>query len=89
MNASGDGLIYQWQRNSINIPDNHTKYEGVSTAVLKINDAEVDDAGMYKCLVFNGARDNVTSNEAILTVSKSIYVMPLQYLCVKISIFFM
>lgn len=89
VNASGDGLIYQWQRNDANISDNHTKYEGVSTAVLTINDAEVDDAGIYKCIVFNEAGDNVTSNEAILTVSKSAYVMPLQYLCVKISIFFM
>ena len=71
MNASGDGLTYQWQKNGANISDNHTKYEGVSMAVLRIHDTEVDDAGMYKCIVFNGAGDYVISNEAILTVGKS------------------
>ena len=71
VNASGDGLTYQWQKNGVNIPGNASRYEGVSTAVLRINDAEVDDAGMYKCIVSNGAGDNVTSNETVLTISKS------------------
>jgi hypothetical protein len=70
VNASGDGLTYQWQRNGANIPQNDTKFEGVSMAVLKINDAEVDDTGIYRCIVFNGAGDNVMSNEATLIVAE-------------------
>ena len=70
VNASGDGLTYQWQRNGTNILHNDSRFEGVSKAVLTINDVEVDDTGMYKCIVFNGAGDSVTSNEATLTVSK-------------------
>ena len=69
--ASGDKLTYQWQKNGANIPGNASRYEGVSMAVLRINDAGVDDAEMYKCIVSNGAGDDVTSDEAILTVSKS------------------
>jgi hypothetical protein len=70
VNASGDELTYQWQKNGANVPGNDSIFEGVSTAVLKIVVTEVDDAGMYRCIVFNGAGDNVTSNEATLTVSK-------------------
>ena len=68
--ASGEELTYQWQRNGINISSNGTKFHGVSKAVLTINDAKVVDAGKYKCIVFNGAGDNDTSNEATLTVGK-------------------
>ena len=70
MNASGDVLTYQWQRNGTNILHNDSRFEGVSKAVLTINDAKVDDAGKYKCIVSNGAGDSVTSSEATLTVSK-------------------
>ena len=70
VNASGDGLIYQWQRNGTDILRNDSRFEGVSKAVLTINGAKVDDAGKYKCIVFNGAGDSVTSNESTLTVGK-------------------
>ncbi len=70
VNALGDGLTYQWQRNGANVPGNNSNFEGVSTAVLKIKVVEVDDAGMYRCIVFNGAGDNVISNEVTLIVSK-------------------
>ena len=68
--ASGDELTYQWQKNGINISSNGTKFKGVSKAVLTIRDARTEDVGMYKCIVFNGAGDSVTSNEATLTVGK-------------------
>ena len=68
--ASGDGLTYQWQRNDTNITGNGSRFEGVFDAVLTIHDAKVEDAGVYKCIVFNGAGDSVTSNEVTLTVSK-------------------
>ena len=68
--ASGDGLTYQWQRNGTRIPGNESRFEDVLKAVLTIRNAKVEDAGKYKCIVFNGAGDNVTTNEATLTVSK-------------------
>ena len=70
MIASGDELTYQWQNNGINILSNDSRFEGGSKDVLTIRDVQIDDAGEYKCIVFNGAGDNVTSNEATLTVSK-------------------
>ena len=70
VNASGDGLTYQWQRNGLNIPGNDSRFEGVSMAMLIVKDVQVDINGTYKCIVFNGAGDSVTSNEATLTVSK-------------------
>ena len=68
--ASGDGMTYQWQRNGMNIEANNNRFEGVFENILIINDIQIQDAGEYKCIVFNGAGDNATSNEAILTVSK-------------------
>ena len=68
--ALGDELTYQWQRNGVNISSNGTKFEGVFEAVLIIRDAQSEDVGVYRCIVFNGAGDSVTSNEATLTVSK-------------------
>ena len=70
VNASGDGLTYQWQKDGTNIPNNDTRFSGVSTSALTISNVEANDAGVYKCIVSNGAGDMVTSNEATLTVSK-------------------
>lgn len=70
MNASGGGLTYKWQRNGENIPSNNSRFEGVFEAVLTINDTKVEDAGVYECIVYNGAGDSITTNEATLSVSK-------------------
>jgi uncharacterized protein YodC (DUF2158 family) len=67
--ASGDELTYQWQRNGINIPGNDSRLLEADT-ILIIRDVQIEDAGMYKCIIFNGAGDNDTSNEATLIVSK-------------------
>ena len=69
--ASGDGLSYQWQRDNMSLQqDNENKFEGVHTMTLTVNNVQVGDAGTYRCVVTNGAGDNVTSNEANLTVGE-------------------
>ena len=70
MNASGDGLTYQWQKNDANISGNDSRIEGVLDDTLIITDAKAEDAGVYKCIVINGAGDSITSNEATLSVRK-------------------
>ena len=46
------------------------KFEGVYTRILTVNDVQVEDTGLYKCIVFNEAGDGTKSNEAILQISK-------------------
>ena len=70
VDASGDGLTYQWQRNGINIEPSTGKFEGVSNYTLTVNNVQVEDTGLYKCIVYNEAGDGTTSDEAILQISK-------------------
>ena len=42
--CSGDNLIYQWQKDGVNIPD-------ANGSILKIQNLKLDDAGAYKCIV--------------------------------------
>ena len=68
--ASGEEFTYQWQRNGSDLVEKSGKYEGVNTSVLTIIDARNEDEGSYRCVIFNGAGDNATSNEAFLSVGK-------------------
>lgn len=69
--AMGEELTYQWQKNGMNLENNNaSKFEGVVTMKLTVNDVQVQDAGRYKCVVTNGAGDNVTSREATLSVGE-------------------
>ena len=70
MIASDDGLTYQWQRNGMNIEPKNEKFEGVFSHTLTVKNVQQEDTGLYKCIVFNGAGDGSTSNEAILQISK-------------------
>lgn len=70
VDASGDGLTYQWQRNGINIEPSTGKFEGVSNHTLTVNNVQVEDTGLYKCIVFNKAGDGAISDEANLQISK-------------------
>ena len=70
VDASGDGLTYQWQRNGMNIEPRIRKFEGISNHTLIVNNVQVEDTGLYKCIVYNEAGDGTTSDEAILQISK-------------------
>ena len=71
MKGFDDGFTYQWQRNGSDLMETLGKFEGVNTAELTVLDAQNEDEGSYTCVVTNGIGDNVTSNEAFLTVGKS------------------
>ena len=66
--ASGDNLHFQWQKNGNDLV-NSGKYHGVHTNTLHIVAAECGDKGDYRCLV-KSVVDEKFSNEAHLTVSK-------------------
>ena len=68
--ASDEEFTYQWQRNGSDLVEMPGKFEGVSTSVLTIIDAQNEDEDSYQCVIYNGAGDNVRSNEAFLSVGK-------------------
>ena len=73
--ASGDGLTYQWQKNNMSLqPTNDNKFEGVFTMTLTVNDVQSEDMVIYRCVVSNVTGNNITSNEATLIVGK--YILP-------------
>ena len=62
--ATGDNLMYQWQKNGRNIA-------GATSATYTIEVVAESDTGMYRCVVSNGAGP-VTSTAANLTVCKCV-----------------
>lgn len=58
-------LAYQWQKNSINIPN------AISSSLV-LNNAQAADAGSYRVIVSNGVNPSATSNAATLTVAASL-----------------
>ena len=69
--AFGDGLTYQWQKNNMSLQTtNGSKFEGVDTMTLTVNDVDIQDSGTYRCVVTNGTGNNVISNQATLKVGK-------------------
>ena len=61
--ATGDNLVYQWQKGGSNITT------GANSFTYTIAAVEEGDEGMYQCVVSNAA-DFVTSTAASLTVCK-------------------
>ncbi|MBN1990908.1 MAG: immunoglobulin domain-containing protein [Bacteroidales bacterium] len=66
--ASPNGLTYQWQKDGANIGDILGKQEGTTTSVLVINNAVTADQGIYRCLITGGCNDEI-SNPSTLTVN--------------------
>lgn len=65
--ASGSApLRYQWQRAGVNIPD-------ATNSSLMLPDVQLEDADVYRVVVFNGA-GSVTSSNAVLSVLLGGYV---------------
>ena len=74
MEDSDDDFTYQWQRNGSDLNvETSSKFDGVNSTELMVNNVQDEDEGGYRCVITNGAGDSVTSNEAILTVGKSQY----------------
>lgn len=70
--ASGNGLVYEWQRNGTNL-SNGGNALGVNTPVLVLPSVTRLDAGTYTVFITNAA-GSVTSDPATLTVT---YALPL------------
>ena len=68
--AIGDNLQFQWQKDGSNLSDGD-KYHGVHTDTLHIRRVREGDQGCYRCLVMNNAETKF-SHEALLTESKSV-----------------
>ena len=67
--ATGDDLQFQWQKDHDNIYDYDKKYCGTDTNTLHIGMVDKGDEGRYRCLVKNYV-EKVASNDADLTVGK-------------------
>ena len=73
--ATGDDLIFQWQKNVTNLK-NGRNYSGTDTNRLRIRHANKSDGGHYRCLVRNEVkRDGEVSEEAQLTVCEFCFAM--------------
>ena len=66
--ATGDDLNFQWQKNHSNLHD-CKRYCDAHTDTLHIVKVEMSDKGCYSCLVKNAVGEKL-SDEAFLTVSK-------------------
>ncbi len=68
INATGQNLVYQWQRNGSNVI-NDGNITGAATSALSIASlSRIDHQGTYTCLV-TGICGTATSDPAVLTVS--------------------
>ena len=68
--ATGDELTFQWQKNGSDLHSG-SSYSGINTNTLKIQQVKKSDAGHYRCLVKNRVvRDGKLSKETKLSVCK-------------------
>ena len=66
--ATGDNLMYQWQKDGSDIAS------GANVATYTIDMVAESDEGEYRCVVSNSA-NSVTSTAASLTVCKCVSVL--------------
>ena len=68
--ATGDDLTFQWQKNGSDLHSD-SNYSGTDTNTLKIRHVKKGDAGHYRCLMKNLVeKDGKLSKEAELAVCK-------------------
>lgn len=65
--ASGSGLTYQWQKNSVPL-SNGGSISGATSTSLSISGLVSADAGTYRCVVSGSCTPVATSTGAVLTV---------------------
>ena len=70
--ATGDELQFQWQKDERNIIDNESRF----TSMLRIHHVQKSDKGHYRCLIKNPVEKNGKySHEAELTVCKLFFLL--------------
>ena len=77
--AIGDDLQFQWQKNQRNITDNESWFKvskTKDTSTLCIRRVQKSDKGHYRCLIKNPVeKDGKYSHEAELTVCKLFFLL--------------
>ena len=77
--ATGDGLQFQWQKNGVNIDSSEPRFSCNSTggaSTLHIQHTEKSDKGHYRCLVKSPIeKSGKPSNEADLSVRKFVILL--------------
>ncbi len=68
INASGDGLTYQWRKNGSGI-NNNANTNGVNTPTLTLTSLAANDAASYDIVVTGTCSPSVTSAPATLSVN--------------------
>ena len=69
IDATGDNLQFQWQKDGSDLNSDSDKYWGVNTDTLYIVATEGSDEGDYRCLVENDVGKRF-SNTALLSFGK-------------------
>ena len=83
--ATGDALMYHWQKDGVDINDAVDTYMGTDTTMLTVlNVTDPDDEGVYQVVVAN-AVGIVTSDEGRLTIRE--YSNCTQHVCYNRLIF--
>ena len=68
--ATGSGLTYQWQKNTVNITTSGGHYSGYTTATLTVSNAGPTEFGRYRCVVTGDCGSPLTSNAVLLTTGQ-------------------
>ena len=64
--SNGYFATYHWQKDNVDIGDSPGRYEGITTAVITIFNAQEQDEGDYRCIIDNF----LTSDAAGLSVGE-------------------
>ena len=83
VNASGDGLTYQWQRESVNLTDS-VQYSGSNTSSLTVLSVAEDDEGDYTCVVTASDGNSTTTDVAQLAVRECCVEVSFRVDCVHV-----
>ena len=68
--ANGGSLLYQWQKDGVDVDDNPSKYSGTDTDTLTVFNVQApEDEGEYSVVIANAA-GIVNSQDALLTIGK-------------------
>jgi len=65
--ATGDNILYQWQKNGVEIHDSGN-ISGTGSSILIIENATVADQGVYRCMITNGC-NSILSNTSNLDIN--------------------
>lgn len=68
VSATGDNLVYQWQRNGVNLSD-AGNIVGSQSSVLIIQNATTADQATYRCLITNLCNTQLTNTATLIVNS--------------------